>query len=279
MTLHQASAVLRPAFPRPEPVGLVKVQACRYGQMLYFPHDIFIGGSLERYGEYVEEETQMLLRYCKAGDIVVEVGANIGCHTVPLAQHVTNAGRVFAFEPQRIIYQMLCGNLAINTVWNVIAERVALGAASGILYVPPVNYAESGNFGSVTMGSEGGEPVQMLTLDAYNFTRCDLIKIDVEGMELEVLRGAEQTIRRLRPVLYVENDREDKKEALIRYLYYTLDYDLYWHCPPLFAADNFRGDLVNVFRQEGLQICSINMLCLPREKREPSELPPVLGTV
>ena len=253
---------------------LVRIRQCRHGLMAYFPHDTFIGGALERYGEYVEKETELLLSYVSAGSIVVEVGANIGCDTVPLAMKVTSTGRVFAFEPQRVIYQMLCANLAINGIWNVNAERVALGRGPGILQVPPVDYAKPGNFGGVPLQDRGEEPVRVSALDAYRLPRCDLIKIDVEGMELEVLQGAVETIARTRPTIYCENDRAEKSPALVSFLR-GLGYDLYWHMPPMFNAENFRQNPVNAFQREGVDIVSLNMLCLPREKGIASPLEPV----
>lgn len=254
---------------------LVRIRQCRHGLMAYFPHDIFIGGALERYGEYIERELELLLSLVGEGSVVVEVGANIGCDTVALARKVASAGRVFAFEPQRIIYQLLCGNLAINGVWNVIAERAALGSGPGVLQVPPVDYSKPGNFGGVALQEQGAEPATVIALDAYALERCDLIKVDVEGMELEVLKGSVDTIARTRPTLYCENDREKNSPELIAFLR-GLDYDLYWHFPAMFNADNYCKNPVNVFQRNGKDIVSMNMLCLPREKGIGSPLQPVL---
>jgi hypothetical protein len=80
-------------------------------------------------------------------------------------------------------------------------------------------------------------------------------------MELEVLRGAAALIARFRPILYVENDRPETSEALIRHLL-GLDYRLYWHLPPLYNPRNFFGESENVFSN----IVSVNMLCLPRAR-------------
>jgi hypothetical protein len=74
-------------------------------------------------------------------------------------------------------------------------------------------------------------------LDSLDLPACHFVKADVEGMELSVLRGAEQTLRRHRPLLYVENDRQASSPALIEYLQ-SLEYDLYWHLPPLFNPRN-----------------------------------------
>lgn len=249
----------------------VEIMPCRHGTMVFFPHDAYIGGALFKYGEYVEGETRLLCSLLEPGDIVMEVGANIGCDTVPLARAVTNAGRVFAIEPQRIIHQMLCANLSVNGLWNVFADRLAMGRETGLASVPPVNYAMPGNFGGVSMGPSG-EPVHMATLDSYGFGRLDLLKIDVEGMELDVLQGAADTIRRLRPTIYCENDRQEKSAALIAHLK-SLDYDLFWHTPRMFSADNFRGDAQNIFGET----VSLNMLCFPSEhKRTADGLIPVL---
>jgi len=275
MTIHYAEAVLhmvKPEEPKAPTVPEVHIRKCRHGLMAFFPHDFYLGGALERYGEYAEEESKLLLSYINEGDFVVEVGANIGCHTVALARKVGNAGRVLAFEPQRIIFQMLCANLSINALWNVMAERVALGEAPGVLQVPPVDYASPGNFGGVALGTVGAEPVQVVKLDAYALARCNLLKIDVEGMELEVLRGAVDTITRTRPILYVENDRQEKSAALVAFLR-ALNYDLYWHLPPLFSPDNWQANQVNDFGG----VVSANMLCLPHERGIGSTLPPVVA--
>ena len=241
--------------------------------MTYFPHDHYIGGSLDTYGEYVEEECEFLLRGVPVGGFVVEVGANIGCHTIPLAKRVGPAGRVLAFEPQRVIFQMLCGNLAINGLWNVMAECAALGEGDGVTRVPVVDYSTAGNFGAVSLCPEQlsadnpYEFVTMRTLDSFGLSRCDLIKIDVEGMELEVLQGAQDTIMTHRPLLYVENDRPEKQRALVSYIR-DLDYDPYWHIPMLYNPKNFRGHAENIFGN----VASFNMACCPSEREVKTNL-------
>ncbi len=79
-------------------------------------------------------------------------------------------------------------------------------------------------------------------------------------METEALRGTAATIQRFRPILYVENDRKERSVELIG-LIQSYDYRLYWHFPPLYSPDNFRGDAENIF---GSTI-SVNMLCIPAE--------------
>jgi hypothetical protein len=73
-----------------------------------------------------------------------------------------------------------------------------------------------------------------------------LLKVDVEGMELAVIRGASETIRRCQPILYVENDRSDRSAALIEAIQ-VLGYKLYWHVPPYYAQGNYYGNKQNTF--------------------------------
>lgn len=125
-----------------------------------------------------------------------------------------------------------------------------------------LDYTRAKNFGGVSLNSSmvSGETMPLLTLDDLQLECCHLIKIDVEGMEGEVLKGARQTIQRFRPVLYVENDREEKSSAFIEQIQ-RLGYRLWEHTPPLFNPKNFARNRENLFSQ----IRSVNMLCLPQE--------------
>lgn len=238
-----------------------RLKPCRHGTLLYNIHDMYIGKSLDAYGEFSEGENDLFRQIVTPGKVVVEVGANVGAHTVFLAQATGPTGVVFAFEPQRIVFQTLCANLALNSISNVHAIHAAVGQYPGEIIVPLLDYRRVQNFGGLALGDyKEGERVQVMTIDGLNLSRCDLIKIDVEGMEQVVLAGAAKTIARCKPVLYVENDRKEKSVALIRAID-ALDYNMYWHTPPMFNPANFAGNQENVF---GRPIISINMLCVPR---------------
>ncbi len=115
-------------------------KACRHGQMLYNIYDNVIGRSLDLYGEYCESEIELFRQVIQPDSVVLEVGANIGAHTVFLARQVMPSGMVVAFEPQRIVYQTLCANLALNSIRNVFCLQQAVGAKRGSLVVPPLDY-------------------------------------------------------------------------------------------------------------------------------------------
>ena len=133
---------------------------------------------------------------------------------------------MLAFEPQRIVFQTLCANMALNSITNTRCQQAALGEERGSLLVPALDYSRQDNYGGLGLGDfQEGEEVEVLRLDDFALPHCRLIKVDVEGMELSVLRGGQGLIARHRPLLYVENDRQEKSAALIRFIA-SLGYDL-----------------------------------------------------
>ena len=115
---------------------------------------------------------------------------------------------------------------------------------------------QQGNFGGTAVGAEG-EAVPLYRIDDFAFPRLALLKIDVEGMEGDVLRGAAGTVARHRPVIYVENDRQARAPELIRQIA-AMGYRLYWHAPPLDAPEPFHVGAGVLFPR----VVSINMLCV-----------------
>jgi FkbM family methyltransferase len=238
----------------------LRLKHCRHGVMLYSARDKYVGGSLDRYGEFSELEAHLFSGLIKPGMLVLEVGANIGAHTVHLAKLVGDKGGVVAFEAQRVIFQMLCANLALNGIENTDAKCLAVGAAPGEIVVPRLDYGGDNNFGGVALGGDDGDVVEMIAIDNLMLPACHMMKIDVEGMEKQVLDGARQTIMRFRPYLYVEDDRPDKHAELIATLM-GLEYRMWWHMPWLYNPGNLAGDTENLFPG----IASFNLICIPRE--------------
>jgi len=243
----------------PEIIGEAR---CRYGRMVYPGRDWSVGRSLKFYGEFSEGEAAFFKKVVKPGDAVLEVGANLGAHTVLLARLAGRDGAVLAFEPQPFLFQVLCANLALNSITNVRAEKCGLGNRSQTLHIPPLDYGQMYNFGGLSLELvKEGEPVPVKRLDSYGMGKCDFVKMDVEGMEQQVLEGGSDTFQRTRPPMYIENDREAKSRDLITLLL-AMDYVLWWHITPLFNPDNVAGERANVWART----VSVNMLCVPKEK-------------
>jgi FkbM family methyltransferase len=244
-----------------DPSGFNELRMCRSGPMIYNKYDVYVGGSLQKYGEFSEGEQAMFRQIVRRGAIVAEVGANIGGHTVELSRIVGPDGEVHAFEPQRIVFQTLCANLALNQCANVHARQVALGASAGTILVPALDPSIRNNFGGLSLrDASSGEAVSSITLDSLDLPACHMLKIDVEGMEVEVLQGALGTIDAYRPIMYLENDRPERSHELLA-LVLGLDYAVYWHLPQLYNPANFDGNDENIFPG----IVSINVLCVPKE--------------
>jgi FkbM family methyltransferase len=160
--------------------------------------DIWSGGHFEA------RELEFVLQVLQPGMTFVDVGANVGLYSVPASKKV-QGGKVFAFEPTPWTYQVLLENIRLNNLKNVCAERFAVGDAEGEA-VLKLNVA--GKEGLNTIGRpahefsdiQGSERVPITRLDdfvdRYSIQRVDVLKIDVEGAELLVLRGAQRLLRR-----------------------------------------------------------------------------------
>lgn len=151
------------------------------------------------------------------GVFVCECGANLGTHTIGWAKHMMGWGNILAIEPQERTFYALAGNIALNNCFNAWATLAAVGKESGTIGIPVLNYQQPGHFSGLELRKREGAngvgqvvdyenttPVQLVTVDEFNFPRLDFLKIDVEGMDPEVLIGAEQTILKYRPVIYIE---------------------------------------------------------------------------
>ena len=245
-----------------KPYQLVK---SRHVWFLASPHDVYLGRALLTYGEYCEKEWDALEAMMRPGKDAIEVGANIGTHTVTMARKLAGMGRrLLAVEPQPVVFQAMCANLALNGLFNVSAENVACSGQSGWVTFEAPDYRQVANLGGVSMREDGigSNRVRSMKVDDMVTEDFDvgLIKIDVEGFEQKVLEGATATISRFRPYIYVENDRLDRSKSLIEWLW-AVDYNLWWHIPPLFNPENFAGNKENIYGNTA----SFNMMCIPKE--------------
>ena len=261
----EADAGTRP-HPQPPKVSALIKKPCRYGEMAFHHTDHWIGRSLDLYGEWSEGEVDLFRKVVKPGDVVIEAGSHVGALTIPLAKIVGDAGRVHAFEPQQDNLDCLACN--ITSLRNVTLWPRALASSQYRISYAAVDLDKVCNLGSTEMSTHLGQfPANShvtTTIDEiFSFNSVSFIKADVEGMELEILQGAVATIERCRPILYVEDDREQNSAALRAWLI-SHGYRLYRHTPPLYNPENWRRSRVNVFGRT----VSINLLCVPNTRYE-----------
>jgi FkbM family methyltransferase len=234
---------------------------CRYGPMTFYPADQWLGRALDLYGEWSEGEVDLFRLLLKPGDMVVEAGANIGAHTVVLAQIVAPTGCVFAFEPQPGVFGVLLENAGRSGVYTF---PCALGASCRQIRMQEFDARNPGGCAVIKQPTDPSSPtVRQNTIDCFELKRLDFLKADCEGHELDVLKGAEQTIARCRPLIYVENDREGSTQALGLWLT-EHNYRLYQHHIPLYNPNNFRSNPVNVFGG----VVSAMILAIPTERKD-----------
>ena len=178
-----------------------------YRKYILFPNDnavtsCLINGSIYEpyYFDFISDNLINL-----DGMEIIDIGANNGHFTVEFAQYVGDTGKVHSFEPKRIIFQQLCGNVFLNGLDNVYT------------YVEKPNYFDSGyvNFGDVHVlesNDENVEKVEIKTIDSYEFENVGLIKIDAQGFESYILSGAINTINKHRPYIFIEIEEDQLKK-------------------------------------------------------------------
>lgn len=188
----------------------------KYGNISCYLNDIVFASHL-RSGNIYEED--LILNYiipCLNSDssekVILDIGSHIGTHSIVYSKLVNC--KIHAFEPQRKIYEILKKNIESNhftncTVYNyAVGHKETITTLSNMLYDGydcQIEYdiEKTLNYGGIGLG-KNGEEVKMVTVDSLGLTQCDYIKIDVEGAEMLVLMGAEETLKKYRPIIWFE---------------------------------------------------------------------------
>jgi FkbM family methyltransferase len=174
------------------------------GKFIVFPNDA-IAQHLKKNKVWEPHFKEVIKVLVEPGATVIDAGANFGYNSVLMGKQIGPDGTLVSFEPQRIIYQQLCGNLILNNIYNATAYQAALGDGSkGVANMKPVEYqAEWVNIGDTSIG-EDGEEVAVYTLDEIGISKLDFIKMDVQGYELFALQGAQNILTTYQPDLFIE---------------------------------------------------------------------------
>jgi FkbM family methyltransferase len=239
----------------------IESNSCRYGTMSFFSSDMVIGKSLREYGEWAQSEIDLLFGFINTGDVVVDIGAFIGTHTTAFAEFVGNQGKVISFEPQPMSFSLLEKNITQNNLMNTELYNVALSDVIGTIHIDQELAAR--NPGGVILHPKDSGDISIVTrtLDSFILDKCNLIKIDVEGMELNVLRGAFETISRSQPIVYAEVLSLDKAYQIALWMR-DKGYETLLHNYPVYNPNNYNHNSINIFDDAR----EVNLLFIPTSK-------------
>lgn len=221
--------------PRPERVGEHVMQTL-HGFALKIDPSVDKGVELSVFetGTYEKGLLYLLKDFLKVGDCFVDVGANIGLMSIYASKRVGDTGKVLAFEAHPDTFRWLNFNTTLNKIKNVESFNFALGAEEGQARIYD-NWQMNRGGASLVVKGEGSKsyPIQVKRLDdcLTEGATPKVIMIDVEGFELEVLKGAERTIQAHRPVLIVEisslRSNQNENTELINFIDQFGFYQLY----------------------------------------------------
>jgi FkbM family methyltransferase len=199
-------AGLRSAFARHWRGGYVLTDA---GELAFVPAPLDARG--ERVLFYGFAEPKAALAFVPLGGMAIDVGANLGEWSVPLAKTVGRQGRVLCIEPNTSTSNALTATLRINNLPQAEVMRVALSESDGSGHLL-INARDTGLSRLTPTAGNGAVAVPLRRLDTIIAARVpprlDLIKIDVEGHERQVLAGAADTLRQFRPAIVFESGHE-----------------------------------------------------------------------
>ena len=248
-------------------IGEVKA---KHGVFSFCHFDEYIGLSLREYGEFSEIELSLMSKFIMKDDVVFDIGSNIGAFTVPFAKKVGELGQVYAFEPQKVIYELLQDNVNKNKLKNVKVYNVGMGKKKEELELNEIDYSKVGNFGGVSFKVDSSSftkniknkkyKVKIINLDEFmEIEKCNFMKIDVEFMELDILTGGKKFLKKFRPILWIEN-HEFYPNKINKFLLEN-DYNAYWAYSNIFNESNYFINDHNYFDK----LATLNTLAIPKE--------------
>lgn len=226
----------------------------------YYTNDYIIGRSIGTYGEYTQLEIELLRNFINNDTIVYDIGANIGYHALAFSKLCRY---VYAFEPNKKHLKLLRKNLEDRK--NVEIFDNAISDMVGDIKIQDFDTDVPGNYGELYVNQDGYD-VLAIRIDDLDIIIPDLIKIDVEGHELQVLRGSIETIREYNPIIFYEAHGSELAE--IYDLLTEQKYHLYWYPCPNYNGNNYNKVKHNIFGNGGV----VNILALPEKHKKVSNM-------
>jgi FkbM family methyltransferase len=195
---------------------LISEKNTKYGYISYYPNDIWFAEPIDSGGMFDEEFVfNCLAQYIANSKTILDIGSHVGSHII-MYKYINPSAKIYGFEPQSKIFKLLKNNIEKNNYKDVeifnygvanksIKTTLNKNITDGFNCDDEIEYGSSKwfNLAGVQVG-KGGEEIETLTVDSLNLDSCDFIKIDVEGFEPLVLLGAENTIKKYKPVISFE---------------------------------------------------------------------------
>jgi hypothetical protein len=218
---------------------LSRVAATRFGMVQYLPEEKMLALSLDRYGEWLQPQLDLLNRLLQPGAIVIEANSGIGIHAVALAQALGPSGHVLAYEEHQIFLRILNQNLRMNGIGHLVTV-MGKGLTSR---KQPQRYREDYD-PRVAVSSQ--EPNCSDTIDELLLDRLDLIKVNDRGTTRDILEGGEDTIWRLRPLLFVAVPGTEELSAIADCIK-SFSYRCWHFAAPFFSLANYNRHSDDIF--------------------------------
>lgn len=178
--------------------------------LLINPENGFLDKSLYVNQKYEQHLSLEMFNYIKEGDVVLDIGANIGIHAILMSNLVKDNGQVIAFEPLPKIYTQFEKSILKNNIQNIKINKYALGSEDEMLLIHVNNksVASSSILNNHKADTLEKINIQVKKLDSLRLEKIDFIKLDVEGYEWNVFIGGNETIKKFKPTIIFEYSPE-----------------------------------------------------------------------
>jgi FkbM family methyltransferase len=244
----------------------------RVGTIAVYKNDNVISYALRLLGEYCHAEIEIMSNFLNEKSLYIDIGTNIGYHI--LGVHKNTGAKCLGFEPHPKHFAVASYNCQDYT--DIALVNAAVSDTTGDVILTDFDVDKITNYGEVKSPDDEGQKTitsSSIRLDDIKLSGCTLMKIDVEGNEMRVLRGAEQTIEKFKPViLYEAMDVEVWKECVS--FMTSKGYKQYWvisKTNPLSETFKPRPE-ENPFGHSSVP----SVLCIPEEIIQPKNLVPVV---